>query len=141
VQEACFDHVGVFTYSPQDGTPAATMAEQVPEKVKRLRRAKLMRAQERISLEKSRALVGRELTVLVDDQEFLRAPALRQAQGERDGGTGLFVARSYRDAPEVDGLVICAGEARPGDMPRVRITEALAHDLVAELVTAPAAAP
>ena len=131
VQEVRFDHVGVFTYSPQDGTPAATLPEQLPERVKRLRRAKLMRAQESISLQKNRDLVGRELTVLVDDQELLRAP--------NAGGPGLFVARSYRDAPEVDGLVVCAGSAQPGDMPRVRVTEALAHDLVAECVLSPAA--
>ena len=126
VQEVRFDHVGVFTYSPQDGTPSAKLEDQVPERVKRLRRARVMRAQEQISVEKTRALVGRELTVLVDDQELLRAPQHDVPE--------IFVGRSYRDAPEVDGLVICSGSARPGDMPRVRVTEALAHDLVARVV-------
>lgn len=129
VEEARFDHVGVFTYSPQDGTPSATLAEQLPERVKRLRRARVMRLQEQISLQKNRALVGQVITALVDDQEILRAP--------QSGGPGIFVARSYRDAPEVDGLLICAGAAAAGDMPQVRVTEALAHDLIAELVREP----
>lgn len=131
VAETRFDHLGVFTYSAQDGTPAATMSEPVPERVKRRRRARLMAQQEQLSFEKNRALVGRELTVLVDEQELVRSP--------RAGGPGLFVARTYRDAPEVDGLVVCSGAARPGDMPRVRITEALAHDLIAQTVRAPSA--
>jgi ribosomal protein S12 methylthiotransferase len=133
LREIRFDHVGIFTYSAQVGTPAAELQDQLPEKVKRLRRAKLMRLQEEISAEKTRRLVGTELTVLVDDQELIRAP--------QQGMPNIFVARSYRDAPEVDGLVICSGTANPGDMPRVRVTEALAHDLVAEIVPQRAAAP
>jgi ribosomal protein S12 methylthiotransferase len=126
VEEIRFDHVGVFTYSPQDGTPSASMPGQVPDRTKRLRRARVMRLQQRISAEKNRALVGSELTVLVDDQELLRTP--------QHDAPDVFVARSYRDAPEVDGLVICSGFARPGEMPAVRITEALEHDLVATVV-------
>jgi ribosomal protein S12 methylthiotransferase len=133
VEEIRFDHVGVFTYSPQNGTPSATMADQVPERVKRLRRARVMRLQERISLERNRALVGQELEVLVDDQELLRAPDSSAA--------GVFVARSYRDAPEVDGLVVCTGNATSGDMLRVRVTDALAHDLIAAPVIDVAQAP
>lgn len=129
VEETRFDHVGVFTYSPQDGTPAAALSGEVPERVKRLRRAKLMRLQEQISAEKLGRLVGSELTVLVDDQELLRAP-------EHDA-PDICVARSYRDAPEVDGLVICRGAAQPGDLRRVRVTEALPHDLVAEMIPEP----
>jgi ribosomal protein S12 methylthiotransferase len=132
VDEVQFDHVGVFTYSPQGGTPSATLEQQVPERTKRLRRARVMRLQEQVSAEKTRALLGKELTVLVDEQELLRAP-------EHDAPE-IFVARSYRDAPEVDGLVICSGSAQPGDMPRVRVTEALAHDLVAEVIEEPAPA-
>jgi ribosomal protein S12 methylthiotransferase len=124
VAESRFDHVGVFTYSPQDRTPAAGLEGQLLEKTKRQRRARVMALQEQISLEKNQALVGRTLDVLVDDQEVVRAPRAR--------GRGIFVARTYRDAPEVDGLVICAGDAKPGDMPLVRIVEALPHDLVAE---------
>jgi len=131
VAEARFDHVGVFTYSAQDRTPAAELTGQLPERVKRQRRARLMALQEQISLEKNQALIGRELRVLVDNQEVVRAP--------RGGGHGLFVARTYRDAPEVDGLVICTGDAKAAEMPVVRITEALPHDLIAELATTAAA--
>jgi ribosomal protein S12 methylthiotransferase len=129
VEETRFDHLGVFTYSPQERTPAATMADQVPERVKRLRRAKVMRLQERISTEKNRAMVGREIEVLVDDQELMRSP--------QQDAPGVFVGRTYRDAPEVDGLVICRGAAKPGEVVRVRVTESLAHDLVGEMAAAP----
>jgi ribosomal protein S12 methylthiotransferase len=131
VAEVRFDHVGVFTYSPQERTPAAGFAEQVTEKVKRRRRAQVMQLQEQISLEKNQALVGEQLTVLVDNQEILRSPGA--------GAPGLFVGRTYRDAPEVDGLVICSGNAKPGDMPRIQITEALAHDIIGHLIQDPAA--
>jgi ribosomal protein S12 methylthiotransferase len=132
VAEVRFDHVGVFTYSPQERTPAAGFAEQIPEKVKRRRRSLVMQVQGQISLEKNQALVGKDLTVLVDDQEILRSPGA--------GAPGLFVGRTYRDAPEVDGLVICSGNAKPGEMPNIRITEALAHDLVGQLIPNPAPA-
>jgi ribosomal protein S12 methylthiotransferase len=127
VAEIRFDHLGVFTYSAQERTPAASMQDQLPERTKRRRRARLMQLQEQISLEKNQALIGRELKVLVDEQEIVRAP--------RGSSGGLFVARTYRDAPEVDGLVFCQGKARARDMPLVRITEALPHDLIAEVVT------
>ena len=130
VAEVRFDHVGVFTYSPQERTPAAVMPGQVPERVKRRRRMRVMELQEAIALEKNQALIGSELRILVDDQEVVRAP--------RAAGPGLYVGRSYRDAPEVDGLVICAGSAQPGDMPLVRVTEAVPHDLIAEPVASPA---
>lgn len=124
ISEIRFDHVGVFTYSPQERTPAATMPDQVPERVKRRRRRQLMELQEGISLQRNQALIGHELTVLVDEQEQIRSA----------GSAGVFVGRSYRDAPEVDGLVVCRGSASPGDLLRVRISEALAHDLIGEVV-------
>lgn len=119
VEEARFDRVGVFTYSPQAGTPAAREAGRVPERVKRQRRRRLMELQRRISLERNREQVGRELDVLVESLP---------------GEDALFVGRSYRDAPEVDGVVVCRGRAEPGQRVRVRVTEALEHDLVAEPV-------
>jgi ribosomal protein S12 methylthiotransferase len=113
VREVRFDHLGVFTYSPQERTPAATMAGQVPERVKRARRAEVMKLQQGISLAKNRALVGSELEVLV----------------ETVGPDGVAVGRSHRDAPEVDGSVYMHGEARPGEIVRVRITDAEPYDL------------
>jgi ribosomal protein S12 methylthiotransferase len=121
VREAKFDHVGAFMFSPQDGTPAARMPDQVPERVKRRRYRELMRAARETSLERNRAWVGKETAVLVE------------SKGEIEGnGKGIFVGRTYRDAPEVDGLVFCKGEASAGEMKLVRIVEALPYDLLAE---------
>jgi ribosomal protein S12 methylthiotransferase len=113
VREVRFDHVGVFTYSPQERTPAAAMPDQVPERVKRARRAAVMKLQQSISLAKNRTLIGRELDVLV---EATPAP-------------DIAVGRSYRDAPEVDGSVRVLGAAQPGEVVRVRVTTAEPYDL------------
>ena len=114
-------------FSPQGGTAAAKMDEQVPERVKRRRYRELMEAAREGSLLRNREQVGREMTVLVESR-----PA--RAGDEQ----GVFVGRSYRDAPEVDGLVICKGTARPGEMKRVRVTGAMAYDLLAEPLDTPA---
>ena len=126
VREVRFDHVGAFMFSPQGGTAAAKMDEQVPERVKRRRYRELMEAAREGSLLRNREQVGREMTVLVESR-----PA--RAGDEQ----GVFVGRSYRDAPEVDGLVICKGTARPGEMKRVRVTGAMAYDLLAEPLNTP----
>jgi ribosomal protein S12 methylthiotransferase len=129
VREIQFDHVGVFTYSPQEGTPAATMPAQVPERVKHDRRAAVMALQQTIALAKHEALVGTELDVLVESSS---------AAAGRRGGAGTITAlgRSYRDAPEVDGSVIVRGPAAPGEIVRVRIAEAGPYDLVGVPVAA-----
>jgi ribosomal protein S12 methylthiotransferase len=114
VREVRFDHLGVFTYSPQERTPAAALPGQRAERVKRTRRAAVMKLQQAISLEKNRAFVGRELEVLVE-----AAPA-----------PDLAIGRSYRDAPEVDGSVRVLGPAPVGEVVRVRITDAEPYDLV-----------
>jgi ribosomal protein S12 methylthiotransferase len=123
VRETRFDHVGAFMFSPQHGTAAARMPDQVPERVKRRRYRELMQVAQEAAIEANKHWVGGELTVLVE------------SEGGRDyAGRGMFAGRSYRDAPEVDGLVLCAGEALPGEMKRVRIVEALAYDLIGEPV-------
>ena len=114
VREVRFDHLGVFTYSPQERTPAATMPDQIPERVKRARRAAVMELQQGISLEKNRCFIGRELDVLVESVS-------------EDGTRG--VGRSYRDAPEVDGAVHVSGAVRLGAIVRVRIDAAQPYDL------------
>jgi ribosomal protein S12 methylthiotransferase len=124
VREAKFDHVGAFMFSPQEGTAAARLPEQVPERVKRRRYRNLMQVAQEAALEANRRWVGREMMVLVES----RTP-------KRGIDQGFFAGRSYRDAPEVDGLVICRGKAEAGEMRQVRIVEALAYDLVGELVT------
>ena len=125
VRETRFDHVGAFMFSPQDGTPATRMPDQVPERVKRRRYRELMRLARETSLERNRAWTGKEMTVLVESE----------ASADRNG-RAMFVGRTYRDAPEVDGLVFCKGEAHAGEMKRVRIVGAMPYDLLAEAAAA-----
>jgi len=113
VEEIQFDRVGVFTYSREEGTPAAELPGQLPEEVKEERYRQVMELQQGISLARNRAIVGRTLEVLVEGCD-----------------EGLSVGRSYRDAPEIDGLVLVEGELPVGRMVPVRITGALEYDLV-----------
>jgi ribosomal protein S12 methylthiotransferase len=115
VEEMRFDRVGVFTYSHEEGTPASELEDDVPSEVKTERLERLMATQQPISLAKNQALVGGVVDVLVEGQ-----------------GEGLSVGRSYRDAPEVDGLVLVEGELPVGEIVPVRITAALEYDLVGE---------
>lgn len=131
VAEMRFDRVGVFTYSHEPGTPSAQLVDPVPEPVKSERRDRLMALQQGISLSKNQALVGRTLDVLVEGR-----------------GEGLSVGRSYRDAPEIDGLVLIDGDVPTGQLVPVRITGAVEYDLLgtvelgsAQIVDLPLAAP
>ena len=124
VREVRFDRAGAFVYSPQEGTPAAAMGGQVSQRVRQRRHERLMRELAEIAAERNAEQVGRELTLLVESEPGQTA----------DDGTPIFAGRSYREAPEVDGLILSAGVANPGSMPRVRITQALGHDLWAEPV-------
>ena len=115
VREQRFDRMGVFTYSREENTAACELADQVPERVKRRRRAELMEVQGEISLEKNRDLVGREIEVMVEGAAPGRATRLR--------------ARTPAQAPEIDGMVLLSGEAEPGDIVRARIERATTYDL------------
>lgn len=123
IEELKFDRVGVFTYSPQAGTLAAAMDGQIPDGVKERRWRESMEVAQRVSLKQNRGMVGRELDVLVEGA----------GKGGRRHQTTM-AGRSYRDAPEVDGLVFFTGRARVGEMVKVRITSALEYDLVGELL-------
>jgi ribosomal protein S12 methylthiotransferase len=112
VRDMRFDRVGSFTYSYEASTPSSTVSWQVPEEQKEARQQALMELQQRISLEKNQEQVGRVLEVLVEGQ-----------------GDGLSIGRSYRDAPEIDGLVIVPGSLPVGDMTPVRIDGAMTYDL------------
>ncbi len=123
-----FDKVGVFPFSPEPGTPAFDMPGQVEEKIKAERRGRLMVAQQRISLARNQAQVGRTLDVLVEGAGELSdrpSAALRRP---------VALARSYRDAPEVDGLVVVPGALPVGQMARVKITGAMEYDLMGERI-------
>ncbi len=113
VEEMAFDRVGVFIYSREEGTRAAELPHQIAEEVKRERYERLMELQQSISLARNRAQVGRTLDVLIEGC-----------------GDGLSVGRSYRDAPEIDGLVLIEGELPVGEMVPVRITGAMEYDLI-----------
>lgn len=118
-----FDKVGAFTFSPEPGTPSATLPDQVAEEVKQERYGRLMELQQPISLRKNQALVGRMLEILIE------------GEGEIEGsGDPLLLGRSYRDAPEVDGLVLVPGVsgAPIGSMMEVHINGAMEYDLVGE---------
>lgn len=120
-----FDKVGAFEFSPEPGTPAADLPDQVSDEVKAERYARLMALQQPISLRKNQAMVGKQLTVLVE------------GEGEIEGsGQPLLLGRSYRDAPEVDGLVLIPGVsgAPLGSMFDVLINSAMEYDLVGEPV-------
>ncbi len=117
VETMRFDRVGVFEYSHEEGTAAASLKDDVPPEVKAARRDALMMAQQRISLEKNKALVGSRLAVLLE--------------GSSDG---LTIGRTYRDAPEIDGLVLIEGEHGSGRLVEVEITAALPYDLQGRLV-------
>jgi ribosomal protein S12 methylthiotransferase len=112
VAEVRFDRLGVFAYSFEPGTSAAELGDPVPESLKQERLARLMELQQQISLEKHQQLIGRSLDVLIEGQ-----------------GDGLSMGRTYRDAPEIDGLVIVEGEVEIGTIASVRIDGAMPYDL------------
>lgn len=126
VKEARLDRLGVFPYSQEEGTAAARMSNQIPEEVKEARKATLMELQQGISEELSAAWVGREVTAMIEG----RIPG----EGEED--YEVYSARTYRDAPEIDGLIFVTSdqELRSGDLVRCRVTGAYEYDLIGELL-------
>lgn len=125
VETMQFDRVGCFTYSYEPGTPSADLPDQVEEAVKIDRRDLLMSTQQPISLARNQALVGTTLDVLVEGHA--------EATDEDGTPTGetITLARSYRDAPEIDGYVLIEGELPTGGLVPVRVTGAMVYDLVA----------
>jgi len=125
VEQMQFDRVGCFTYSYEPGTPSADLPNQVEEDVKIDRRDLLMSTQQPISLARNQALVGKTLDVLVEGHA--------EATDDDGNPTGetITLARSYRDAPEIDGYVLIEGELPTGELVPVRVTGAMVYDLVA----------
>jgi ribosomal protein S12 methylthiotransferase len=121
VQRLRFDRVGAFTYSHEEGTAAFAHEDDIPSREKARRRSRLMAAARDITLASNREMIGREIAVLIE--------------GRPEPGSGWYAGRSYRDAPEVDGLVLVKAEQLPvGAIVRVRIERALAYDLLAQPV-------
>jgi ribosomal protein S12 methylthiotransferase len=120
IEEIRFDRVGTFQFSFEPGTASETFGDPIPPDVKEERYDRLMTLQQKISLERNQMFVGKTLDVLFEGQ-----------------GDGISMGRSYRDAPEIDGLVIVEGNAPQGAMLPVRISGAMAYDLSGVLAVQP----
>ena len=120
VDEMEFDRLGVFTYSPEEDTPAADMPDQVPEEVKEERQAEIMELQQEIVFDQAEAMIGREVLVMIEGKV---------------ADENAYVGRTYKDAPNVDGLIFINTEAElmSGDFAKVKVTGALEYDLIGEL--------
>ena len=120
VDEMEFDRLGVFTYSPEENTPAAEMADQVPEEVKEERRDELMELQQEISYDRGQDRIGQELLVMIEGKV---------------ADESAYIGRTYGDAPKVDGYIfVQTGELlMTGDFAKVRVTGALEYDLIGVL--------
>jgi ribosomal protein S12 methylthiotransferase len=117
MREIRFDHVGAFTFSFEPGTSSEPLGDPISQAEKNARLEELMKLQEEISLSQNQAWIGKTLDVLIEGQ-----------------GDGISVGRSYRDAPEIDGLVIVEDEIEVGSLVPVSINSALTHDLTGTLV-------
>lgn len=115
IQEIKFDHIGVFTYFQEKGTFAEKFGDPVDEETKNERLERLMTLQQDLSLQKNQRWVGKKLPVLIEGYN-----------------EGISIGRSYRDAPEIDGLVFIEGKLPIGEIIEVKITDALVHDLIAK---------
>ena len=122
VDEMEFDRLGVFTYSPEEDTPAATMADQIEERIKEDRQADLMELQQEIAFELAEEMIGKELIVMIEGKV---------------ADENAYVGRTYKDAPNVDGLIFVESdeELMSGDFAKVRVTGALEYDLIGEIVS------
>jgi len=116
-QEMRFDRVGAFKFSFEPGTACEALGDPIPDDVKDARLGQLMSLQQNISLQINQSFVGQKLDVLVEGYD-----------------NGITIGRSYRDAPEIDGLVIAEGQAEIGQIVRVEINGAMAYDLSGTLI-------
>ena len=122
VDEMEFERLGVFTYSQEEDTPAAGFEDQVEEEVKEDRQAEIMELQQEIVFEQAESIIGREVLVMIEGKV---------------ADENAYVGRTYRDAPNVDGLIFVNTEEElmSGDFARVRVTGAAEYDLIGELIS------
>ncbi len=120
IDEMEFDRLGVFTYSPEEDTPAAMFAEQIDEEIKSDRQAELMELQQEIAFDIAAEMAGREVLVMIEGKV---------------ADENAYVGRTYKDAPNVDGLVFVNTdlELMTGDFVRVKITGSYEYDLIGEI--------
>lgn len=116
-----FDRLGAFTYSPEEDTPAATFEDQIDEEVKEDRQADIMELQQEIAFDKAEDMIGREVLVMIEGKV---------------ADESAYVGRTYRDAPNVDGLIFINTDVEliSGDFAKVKVTGALDYDLIGELM-------
>ena len=116
-----FDRLGAFTYSPEEDTPAATFEDQIDEEVKEDRQADIMELQQEIAFDKAEDMIGREVLVMIE---------------VKVADENAYVGRTYRDAPNVDGLIFINTDVEliSGDFAKVKVTGALDYDLIGELM-------
>lgn len=116
-----FDRLGAFTYSPEEDTPAATFEDQIDEAVKGDRQADIMELQQEIAFDKAEDMIGREVLVMIEGKV---------------ADENAYVGRTYRDAPNVDGLIFINTDVEliSGDFAKVKVTGALDYDLIGELM-------
>lgn len=121
IKEAKFDRLGAFSYSKEDGTPASRIKTQVHPMTKKSRYNKIMAIQQEVYKEVSNKYIGKELEVLLEERSF-------------DGK--YYIARSYMDVPDIDGVVFvnCDEENLEGNFIKVRITSVQDYDFIAELI-------
>ena len=121
VDEMEFDRLGVFTYSPEEDTPAAEMSDQISEEVKEERQAELMELQQDIVFDQAEDMIGQEVLVMIEGTV---------------ADENAYVGRTYKDAPNVDGLIFINTdeELMSGDFAKVKVTGALEYDLIGELM-------
>ena len=121
VDEMEFDRLGVFTYSPEENTPAAELPDQIPEEVKEDRQAELMELQQEIAFDLAKDMIDREVLVMIEGKV---------------ADENAYVGRTYRDAPNVDGLIFINTdeELMSGDFAKVKVTGAMEYDLIGELM-------
>lgn len=116
-----FDRLGAFTYSPEEDTPAATFEDQIDEEVKEDRQADIMELQQEIAFDKAEDMIGREVLAMIEGKV---------------ADENAYVGRTYRDAPNVDGLIFINTDVEliSGDFAKVKVTGALDYDLIGELM-------
>jgi len=119
VSDARFDHLGVFTYSAEEGTEAWNMSQQVPDKVKQERMNQIAELHEQIADEKRRDFIGRKIMVLIDQSDEANSQAVGRTQGQ---------------APDIDDVVLVNGKAKNGEFVNVEITDTVdVYDLIGEV--------
>jgi len=122
IKETKFERLGVFTYSPEEGTKAFNFSQQIPERVKEERFQQVMELQQEVAKEVNSKFLAKTLDVLIDEKS--------------DNDKNIYLGRTPYDAPEVDGLVyVTTKKAKPGDIVKVKITDTYEYDLVGNELT------